>query len=76
VIDELHPSVGSHPLMMEGFVMCSLKKSINNIFLLTIKLGFFGTITITTMLFVAIEVRSDATLKDTLNVVVYSFHCA
>jgi hypothetical protein len=43
VIDEFHPSVGSHPSMMEGFVMCSLKKR------LSIKLGFFGTIAITTI---------------------------
>ena len=32
VIDEFHPSFGSHPSMMEGFVMCSVKKSINKNF--------------------------------------------
>jgi len=41
VIDEFHPSVGSHPLMMEGFVMCSLKKSINNNFFIIYQIGFF-----------------------------------
>jgi hypothetical protein len=46
VIDEFHPSFGSHPSMMEGFVMCSLKKSINNEFFICIQLVVFGTTTV------------------------------
>jgi hypothetical protein len=40
--------------MMEGFVMCSLKKSINYKILLSISLVNFGTIAATTVCFNAV----------------------